>query len=140
VPQVDFQSLMINHLRFSLRSFLCPSMTSARPLMTHSGGKTAEASRLRDEVMKEVNFAACQLWETIPNSSLERPPWKASTPGPYTPASLGGRGRRADRAYGLGSPSSLTVSSRWIDVDPLDGERSLPDRPSPEGFLLENRP
>ena len=32
---IDFQSLMINHLRFSLRSFFVPSMTSARPLMTH---------------------------------------------------------------------------------------------------------
>ena len=32
---IDFQSLMINHLRFSLRSFFVPSMTLARPLMAH---------------------------------------------------------------------------------------------------------
>jgi hypothetical protein len=51
-----------------------------------NAGKTTEASQLRDEVMKEMNFAARQLWETIPNSSLERPLWKASVPGPYTPA------------------------------------------------------
>jgi hypothetical protein len=51
-----------------------------------NAGKTMEASRLRDEIVKETEFAARQLWGTIPNSSMERPPWKAATSGPYTPA------------------------------------------------------
>jgi hypothetical protein len=55
-----------------------------------NAGKTLEASRLREEILKETDFAARQLWQTIPNSSMEKPPWRAVAAGPYTP----GKSRR----------------------------------------------
>src|SRR5262249_833087 len=51
-----------------------------------NAGKTLEASQLRSEIFKEMDLASRQIWETIPGSSAERPPWKTVTPGPYTPS------------------------------------------------------
>jgi len=51
-----------------------------------NAGKTLEASQLRSEIYKEMDRASRQLWDSIPGSSLERPPWKTLTPGPYTPS------------------------------------------------------
>jgi hypothetical protein len=36
-----------------------------------NAGKTIEASQLRAEVLKETDFAARQIWESIENSSME---------------------------------------------------------------------
>src|SRR5262245_32500262 len=51
-----------------------------------NAGKTLEASQLRSEIFKEMDLASRQIWETIPGSSAERPPWKTVTPGPYMPS------------------------------------------------------
>src|SRR5262249_44597231 len=66
---------------------------SRAPRQTTSGqhsGMTIQASQLRSEIYKETDFAARQIWESIPNSSIERPPWKQTVAGPYTP----GRGAK----------------------------------------------
>jgi len=49
-------------------------------------GKTTEASKLGSEILKETDFAARQIWQTIPGSSAETPPWKKAVAAPYSPA------------------------------------------------------
>jgi hypothetical protein len=61
-------------------------VSEARMRKLLGAGKTTEASKLRSEILKETDFAARQIWQTIPGSSAETPPWKKAVAAPYSPA------------------------------------------------------
>jgi hypothetical protein len=49
-------------------------VSEARMRKLLGAGKTTEASKLGSEILKETDFAARQIWQTIPGSSAETPP------------------------------------------------------------------
>jgi len=84
-------------------------------------GKTTEASKLGSEILKETDFAARQIWQTIPGSSAETPPWRL-------PHAIRRQSRDAG-SQGLGHWANQSEDSQWPTQTPFMPEPLMQTEP-----------